>query len=385
MKLSERSSVILPSLTRKLFNYAKQFDDVVDLTLGDPDFNTPDYIKNAAKCAIELNKSHYSMNAGIAEARNAVSDRVRDIWNIDCDPDKNVIITVGGMEALYLALLSIVDCGDEVILFAPYYVNYLQMVQMCGGRTVIIDAYDPEKGLVIERKKLEEFITDRTVAIIINSPNNPTGSIISPESLKVVDELAEKHDLTIISDEVYRTLVFDDCKHQSILQYEFAKKHTVLIDSLSKEFSMTGWRIGYAVGPEEIISSMIKFQENVAACVNVPSQYALVDAYKVESDDRNRMLKEFEKRRDILCEGLGKIPVVSFVKPQGAFYLFLNIGKLHMDSEEFAYKLLETQHIAVVPGKAYGENYDSYVRIAFTKNIEMIKAAIKGIKDFVEN
>lgn len=385
MRLSQRTRSVKPSLTRKLFNMAKDFDDVIDLTLGDPDFNTPNTIKQAGIRAIENNYSHYTMNAGAREARTVIAEHVKKIWSVDCDPDENLIVTVGGMEALFLALLSIVDSGSEVILFSPYYVNYLQMVEICGGTPVVIDAYSSEKGMVIDETVLEERINEKTVAIILNSPNNPTGAVLSAESLHAIAALAEKRDLTIISDEVYRTLLYDGRKHESILQFPQALPRTVLIDSASKEYSMTGWRIGYAYGPEKIISAMIKLQENVAACANVPAQYALAAAYQTKIMETAAMREEFQKRRDILCAELGKIEGLKFYKPQGAFYLFADISACGVSSEEFAYGLLEREHVAVVPGKAYGDMYDGFIRIAFTKKTEVLEQAAKKMKEYIDD
>lgn len=382
MKISDRALSIVPSLTRALFNKAKLYDDCIDLTLGDPDFNTPQQIKEAGINAIINNCTHYSANAGIAGAREATAERIKNIWKVACNPDKNVIITVGGMEAIYLSLLTLVDPGDEVIIFAPYYVNYVQMVIMCGGEPIIIDSYDSNSGIKIDENVLESKITDKTVAIILNSPNNPTGGIIPKESLAVVTELAEKYDLTIISDEVYRTLTYDNIEHQSVLQFENAKERTILIDSLSKEFSMTGWRVGYAFAPENIIENMIKLQENVAACTTVPSQWALIEAYN-NNIDVGYMLSEFQKRRDCVCESLASIPLLRFYKPQGTFYFFIDISELGIDSVEFAYRLLDSKHIAVVPGKAYGDNFDNYIRIAFVKDVEILTIAMKKMADFI--
>lgn len=384
MKISKRSLNITPSLTRALFNEATLYDHVIDLTLGDPDFDTPMQIKKAGCNAIMNDKTHYSANAGLIEARSIIADRVEKIWGRACDPEKNLIVTVGGMEALYLALLSIVDEDDEVIIFAPYYVNYAQMVNMCGGKVVVIDSYSSESGMRIDMNELNDCITDRTVAIILNSPNNPTGGILSKTNLKQIADLSDKYNLAIISDEVYRTLIYDGIEHQSILQFEKAKNRTILIDSLSKEYSMTGWRIGYAYAPPEIISVMTKFQENVAACVTVPSQYALIEAYK--NDIRADYIRlEFQKRRDCICELLSDIKGISYYRPQGTFYLFVDMSELNIDSEEFAYKLLREKHIAVVPGKAYGESYDKYIRIAFTKNTDILKLAAEKIHDFIDS
>lgn len=382
MKVSFRSKNIKPSLTRELFNKALDYDDVIDLTLGDPDFSTPTQIKKAACDAIMGDKTHYTANAGIIDARKVISNHVRDNWNVSFDPAKNTIVTVGGMEALFLALLCTVDPGDEVIIFSPYYVNYIQMTQLCGGVPVVINSYDFECGIKIDFELLENKINEKTSVIILNSPNNPTGAVIDEQTLKKIAELSEKYDLTVISDEVYRTLLYDGKKHTSILKFEEAKSRTVLIDSLSKEFSMTGWRVGYACGPEDLIAAMIKCQENVAACVTVPSQYALIEAYNGYSNDFS-MRKEFQTRRDFICNSINGMSGLKCRVPDGTFYVFVNIEATKMDSVTFAYELLEKERVAVVPGVAYGSEYGTFVRIAFTKDISLLNEAMIRIKRFI--
>lgn len=383
MKLSKRAECISPSLTRKLFNMAANYTDVIDLTLGDPDLAPPEELCSAAYAAIKNNKLRYSANAGLAEARNAISKNIERVWNIKSNPDDELIITVGGMEALYLAILTMIDEGDEVIVFAPYYVNYVQMIELCGGKPVIINAFDERHEIHIDNQVLEGAITNKTAALVINSPNNPTGDVMDKETLQIIAEFADKHDLMIISDEVYRTLLYDNKEHESILQFDKAKKRTVLIDSLSKEYSMTGWRIGYAYGPKEIIANMVKFQENVAACANVSSQYALIEAYTKQISNRY-ILEEFQKRRDFLFEEISKIDLLRPLKPKGTFYMFINIEKTQLKSEEFAYKLLEKEHVAVVPGKAYGDMYDDYIRLAFTHDVSKLKEAVRRLNHFFD-
>lgn len=381
MKLSKVSQKVHPSLTRKLFNMAQGYDDVIDLTLGDPDLNTPETIKEAACKSIINNLTHYSANAGLQSVRKTVAKRVEQLWNVKSQ-EENIMLTVGGMEALYLSLLCMVDAGDEVIIFAPYYVNYVQMVSMCGGTPVIIDAYG-DNGFEITKEKILEKVTSKTVAVIVNTPNNPTGDILSKDFLKQVYEVACEKDLYVISDEVYKTLVYNSENHESILQFEDAYKRTILIDSMSKEFSMTGWRIGYVRAEEFLIKEMTKLQENIAACVALPSQYAMSYAYE-NNIDSSYIAEEFEKRRDFLYERISSIQKFRCVKPKGTFYMFVNIAETGFKSEEFAEQLLKEKHIAVVPGKAYGDNYDGYIRIAFTKPIEILSEATEKIKEFAD-
>jgi len=236
----------------------------------------------------------------------------------------------------------------------------------------------------IDENTLKESITDKTIAFIINSPNNPTGSIIDKKYLEIIYKISKENDLYVISDEVYRSLIFDNIKHESILSFEDKAQRVILIDSLSKEYSMTGYRAGFAYANEDVIKAMTKLQENVAACVSLPSQYAML--YAFENNVKAHYIKEeFEKRRNYLYEKLSQSDKLSVIKPQGTFYMFVNIEKTHLKSEKFALKLLEKEHVAVVPGKSYGENYDGYIRIAFTKNIDVLKEAAERIFSFIEN
>lgn len=381
MKISKRIECIEPSLTRQLFNKALLYNDVINLTLGDPDLLPPLNVRNAACKAIKDGKTRYSANAGLLSVRQSVVYNFKKEYGLYASED-NVIMTVGGMEGLYLAISCLVEKGDEVIIPAPYYVNYVQMVQMNGGIPVLING-EEKTNFSIDLKKVEESISERTIAIIINSPCNPTGAILDSKCLNGIADIAKKHDLLVISDEVYRSLIYDDKKHKSILSIKGMQERTLLIDSLSKKFSMTGYRCGYALGPTELISNMTKMQENVAACAPLPSQYAAIEAYS-DNTDTEYILQEFEKRRNILYDGISKIDKLSCIKPQGTFYLFVNISKTGLKSLDFANKLLEQQHVAIVPGVSYGD-YDDYVRIAFTLDESKLIESVQRINKFVNS
>jgi len=256
------------------------------------------------------------------------------------------------------------------------------MIHACGGKPIIIDAYSDIEGMVINEAVVRQHLSKKTVAIIVNTPSNPTGAVLSQEDLRKISNIAEEYDLIVISDEVYRSLIFDGKQHQSILQFPQARHRTVLIDSMSKEYCMTGWRIGYACAPAEIIKNMVKLQENVAACTPLPSQYAMVEAYNTAFDS-TYILEEFQKRRDFLYEQLSQIPKLRCAKPQATFYLFLNIEHTGLTSYDFACKLLQQERVAVVPGESYGENYTNYIRIAFTKNISVLQQAVEKIRHFI--
>lgn len=382
MKISKAANAIELSLTRRLFNMAKEYDNVIDLTLGDPDIPPSDIIRKAASDAIYAGKTRYSANAGLLSFRKAVTKNFSKEYGINVDPTSQVMATVGGMEALYLSLACMIDEGDEVIIFAPYYVNYKQMIRVCGGVPVIVNTLE-EDGYSICEQRLDKAISDRTVAIIVNSPSNPTGAILSRDSLETVAKIAKKYDLMVISDEVYRSLIYDDVKHQSIVTLPDMFERTLVVDSLSKRFAMTGYRVGYAIGPEELVANMVKMQENIAACVPLPSQYAGIAAFTDCSED-DFIVREFQARRDYLYQAINSIDGLSCIKPAATFYLYVNIDKLGLDSQSFAYKLLEKEQVAVVPGVTYGDKYDNYFRIAYTMKIEVLEEAVERIRRFVE-
>ncbi len=382
MKISNTANAVEPSLTRKLFNMAKEYNDVIDLTLGDPDVPPSEKIRLAACEAIMQGKTRYSANAGLPELREKIVENFENEYKLQIDPS-NVIVTVGGMEALFLSLTCMINPGDEVIILAPYYVNYKQMVSMCSGVPVIVNTKE-ENGFAVSTEMLEKVITDKTVAIIINTPCNPTGAVLGKESLEAIATLAKKYDFAVISDEVYRCLIYDDAKHQSIVKLPDMLERTVVIDSFSKRFAMTGYRVGYAIAPADFTAAMIKLQENVAACAALPSQYAGIAAFEQCVDD-TFIKDEFQKRRDYLYTAINNIKGLSCIKPAATFYLFVNIKETGLDALTFAYKLLENQHVAVVPGIAYGDEYKDYVRIAYTMEIDVLKKAISRIEKFVSD
>lgn len=381
MKLSSVASGLEVSLTRQLFNKAKAFSDVIDLTLGDPDLVPSIKIRDAACAAIQQGKTRYSVNAGLLEARLAIGKCIENEYKIKIDCSSEIMLTIGGMGALYISLMALVDAGDEVLVIAPYYVNYVQMVRMCGGVPVIINT-DPENNFAIDIDALEKKVSGRTVAIIINSPCNPSGTVIDGKTLDKLAEFVKLHNIAVISDEVYRTLIYDNKHHESIFTRPDMKGRTIMIDSMSKRFAMTGYRCGFAVGPENVISAMTKMQENIASCTPLPSQYAAIKAYDECCHD-NWIKDEFEKRRDYIWNAINEIPLLSCNKPDATFYLFVNIKETGMDSVAFAHSLLEAQHVAVVPGVTYGDAYNHYIRIAYTMDIEILKQAVTRIAKFI--
>ena len=384
MRISDLANKIQPSLTRKLFDLAKQYNDVVDFTLGDPDYDTPDYAKKAACDAINLGKTKYAANAGIIGLRQVVSKRIQHETGVYYNPENEIQISVGAMEGLFLTLCCLINAGDEVIIPSPHWVNYEHMTEMLGGVPVLVSA-DEAHDFVATADSIISAVTDKTVAIIINSPNNPTGAVYDRDTLEKISKTAIEKDIVIIWDECYKSIVYDDERFVSILEFPGMKDHSVIINSCSKRYSMTGWRVGYLAGPAELVTNMPKLQENIAACVTVPSQYAAMKALEEDDTVPNQMRNGFQERRDVLIKGINEIDKLSVKSPKGTFYALVNIQKTGLKSEEFAYKLLEAEQVAVVPGITYGKACEGFVRIAFTMDVSRINEGVKRIKRFVDS
>lgn len=383
IKISNTANAIAPSLIRSIFNLAKTMDDVVDFTLGDPDVQPHQAIKDAACAAIQAGKTRYSQNAGLLELRETISKYYFRKEGFSYDPATEIMVSVGAMEGLYLAFLAMLDEGDEVIIPAPYYVNYVQMVQLCKGVPVVVDNPNGDE-LSFTLQDVEAAITPKTKAIIINTPSNPSGKIIPQDKVKALAELAKKHDLVVIADEVYKCLIYGETLFRSIVAIEGMRERTLLVNSLSKEFCMTGYRLGYVLGPEEVIAAMTKLQENVAACAPLPSQYAGIEALSGRADYSAHMVKTFTERRDVLYEGLKNIPQIRPILPEATFYMMVDISKTGMTSLEFAHDILKEAKVALVPGIAYGQSCDRYVRIAFTLERSRIEEGVRRIKKYFE-
>jgi aminotransferase len=382
IQTSDIANDIHTSYTRQLFNLAKEYNDVIDFTLGDPDVQPHQAIKDAACAAIQQGKTRYSQNAGLLDLRQTIHDYYIRKEGLAYNPENEIQVSVGAMEGLYLTLLALLNPGDEVIIPAPYYVNYTQMVAMCHAKPVIVDNPDVT-DLTYRLEDIERAITPRTRAIMINTPSNPTGRVLSQEMLAGISEIAKKHDLVVIADEVYKCLIYDKLPWKSIAHIEGMRERTILVNSLSKEFCMTGYRIGYVLGPSEIITAMTKLQENVAACAPLPSQYAAIEALGSTEDYSKDMVRIFTKRKECIVEGISAIEGLTCREPDATFYLMVDISSTGMGSVDFAIALLKAQHVAVVPGITYGKCCDHYVRIAFTRELDYIREGVKRIGAFM--
>ena len=383
MKLTERILCVEPSPPREIFDLAMKLDDVVDLTLGDPDLPPPLNVRQAACDAIMAGKTRYSANAGLKELRRQIASDLKLHRGIEANPDTEIIVTVGAMEASFLTLYALVDPGDEVVIHAPYWINYSQVVRSLGGIPVF--AYTrPEDGFQLRATEIERLLTPRTKVVVLNSPNNPTGAIIPQTELKRISELSIERGFIVLSDEIYGSLVYDGAMAGSIAELPGMKERTVIIDGLSKRFAMTGWRLGWAVGPEQLISQMVKMQENIVACAPLPAQYAAIEALEPHTD-ASFIRDEFQKRRNVVYEGISRIPGLKCIRPQATFYAMTDISSTGLDSKTFALRLLESKRVAVVHGAAYGgKAYDGFIRIAFTMKEERLKEGLRRLAAFVD-
>lgn len=382
MKISNNTQNIQPSAIRKMFNKALQYDSVTSFTLGEPDFTASENVVKAGCEAIQKGYSKYTANAGILELRQAVSLNLLSKNKVNYDPQSEITITVGAMDALYLTLKVILNPGDEVILSAPCWTNYEQQIKMCDGVPVLVKVTE-ENDFMYDIDILKAAITNKTKAILINSPCNPTGGMLDLKTLEGIAKLAIEHDLLIISDEVYQYIVFDGNEHISISRIDGMKEHTVIIDSWSKSYAMTGWRVGYAAGPEWLISNITKLQENVVACATTPCQYAALEALTGPQDYVDYMVSQYKERRDIIVERLNEIQGISCKKPKGTFYAFANIKGTGLTSDDFAMSLLEVKQVVVVPGTAFSEFGEGFIRISFATSKEEIIKGMELIKEFV--
>lgn len=383
MELSKSSQSIKHSAIRKMFNKALQYDRVISFTLGEPDFTASENVVEAGCKAIREGKTKYSANAGIVPLREAVAASLKKDSGLAYDPETEITITVGGMGALFLTLKSLINPGDEVIICEPHWTNYVQQVQMCDGVPVLVVCKE-ENDFMLDVEDLRRAVTEKTKVIILNSPSNPTGAVLDHETLEGIAEIAKANDLAVISDEVYKTIVYDGLEYESISSLPGMKDHTIVVNSFSKGYAMTGWRVGYAAGPAFIIDNITKLQEDVAACAAMPCQYAALEALTGPQDFNQYMVAKYKERRDKMIERLNNIPGISCKAPKGTFYAFANIKGLGMSSDAFANKLLEEKQVVVVPGTAFGSGGEGYIRLSYATSMEQIEEGLDLIEAFAK-
>ena len=371
---------IKPSGIRKFFDVVSEMKDAISLGVGEPDFETPWHIREEGIYSLEKGKTHYSSNAGIKELRVEICKYLKRRFNLEYDPLTETLVTIGGSEAIDMALRVMLEEGDEVILPQPSYVSYEPCVIMAGGKPVIVELKE-EDEFKLTKQELLDAITDKTKILILPFPNNPTGSVMAKEELaELVDIIIEK-DIFVISDEIYAELTYGE-KHVSIASFPGMKERTVVINGFSKAYAMTGWRLGYAVGPEVIIKQILKLHQFAIMCAPSTSQYAAVEALRNGDPDVEMMCEAYDGRRRFLLHEFRRMGLSCF-EARGAFYVFPCIKSLGMTSEEFATKLLMEEKVAVVPGTAFGDCGEGFLRISYAYSIENLKKALERIERFV--
>ncbi len=380
LRISELAKQYPASGIRKMFDLAAGYDDVIALTLGEPNFETPAYIKEAAKKALDENYTHYAPNAGLPVLRQAVADRYQSYW--DGYKADNVVVTVGALEGLTLCLLALLNRDDEILVPDPCFANYYGQAMIAGAKAVPVPAHE-ENGFNMTAADVEKCITPKTKAIILNSPCNPTGAVMSREDVLAIAEVVKKHDLWVFSDEPYDAIVYDGVEAFSMAQVDDVRDHVIVLNGFSKTYAMTGWRVGYLLVPDAAyVPKFAALQEGLVSCVSSFSQVACAEALK-STDCVKSMLADYTRRRDILADGINAIPGFTCAKPKGSFYAFVNIKAFGKTSQEFAEELIKGARVICVPGTAFGAMGEGYLRLVFANSDDNLKEAVRRIDAYI--
>ena len=381
-KLSASVQSIAPSGIRKFFDIAAQMDDVISLGVGEPDFITPWSIRESCVYGLERGYTSYTANRGMPELREEIAKHYKRRYNLNYNADTEILVTVGVSEALDLALRAVIEKGDEVLIPEPCYVSYQACTILAGGVPVPVDA-KLENEFRITPEELEPHITPKTKAILIGYPNNPTGAVMGRRDLQRLAEFADAHDLIVISDEIYGDLTYEGI-HECFSALPNMRDRTILLNGFSKAYAMTGWRIGYALGNADFIGAMTKIHQYTMLCAPITAQVAAIEALKHGEKYMKKMVAEYDRRRRLIYDGLNKLGLKCF-EPKGAFYIFPDITSSGLTAEEFAEKLILSQHVALVPGTAFGKSGTGHVRCSYATSIEKISIALERIEKFLEN
>lgn len=379
--LSDKVIKMKPSGIRKFFDIVSEMPDAISLGVGEPDFDTPWCVREEGIYSLEKGRTFYTSNAGLLELRQAICDYMDRHFKVAYDPKKEVLLTVGGSEGIDVALRAMLNPGDEVIIPEPCFVSYVPCVELAGGVPVTISLKN-ENQFRLQKEELEAAITDKTKLLMLSYPNNPTGAIMEREDLEAIAEAIIKNDLYVISDEIYAELTYNS-GHTSIASLPGMRERTIVINGFSKSFAMTGWRLGYALGPSMIMEQMTKVHQFAIMCAPTISQYAAIAALRDCGKDVVHMREAYDQRRRFLLHEFDEMGIPCF-EPYGAFYMFPCIKEFGMTSEEFATKLLNSKKIAVVPGTAFGECGEGFLRISYAYSLEELKVALGRIKEFIE-
>ena len=373
---------IKPSGIRKFFDIVSEMKDAISLGVGEPDFDTPWHIREEGIYALEKGRGHYTSNAGLKELREEIGIYLHRKYNLSYNWNGEILVTIGGSEAIDVAMRVMLDPGDEVIIPQPSYVSYEPCVIMAGGRPVIVELRE-EDEFRLTAEQLEKAVTDRTKLLVLPFPNNPTGSIMERNDLEAIAKVIIEKDLFVISDEIYSELTYGGNRHVSIAEIPGMRERCVVINGFSKAFAMTGWRLGYACGPAPVIKQMTKMHQFAIMCAPTVSQYSAIEALKNGDGDVEKMCEAYDSRRRFLLHEFNRIGLPCF-EAKGAFYVFPCIRSLGMTSDEFATQLLHEEKVAVVPGTAFGDCGEGYLRISYAYSIDKLKNALARIEKFVE-
>lgn len=373
---------IKPSGIRKFFDLVSEMKDAISLGVGEPDFETPWHIREEGIHSLEQGRTFYSSNAGLMELRNAISDKVREEHGISYHAKEEVMVTVGGSEAIDLAMRVILTPGDEVLIPEPCYVSYLPCAKMAYGVPVPIQLEEKDE-FRLTPEKLEKAITEKTKLLVLPFPNNPTGGIMEERDLEAIVPIILKHNLYVLTDEIYSALSYKE-KHHSIIEFPGMRERTVYINGFSKAYAMTGWRLGYACAEERILKQMLKLHQFAIMCAPTTSQYSAVEALRNGDADVRKMRDAYDERRRFLVYHLRKMGLDCF-EPYGAFYVFPSIRKFGLSSEEFAEKLLKEEKVAVVPGNTFGASGEGFIRISYAYSLDNLKKAMERMERFIKS
>ncbi len=372
---------IQPSGIRRFFDIAQQVQGVISLSIGEPDFKTPWAARREAINILEKGRTAYTANAGLIELRRVISEYLHKFIHTEYCPDSEIIVTVGGSEAIDMAIRALVDDGDEVLVPEPSFVCYSPIVSVCGGKPVPI-VTKQENNFRLTAKALMEKITPHTKALILPYPNNPTGAVMRRKDLEEIAEVLRGTDIVILSDEIYAEMTYGGEKHVSIAEIDGMRERTIVISGFSKAFAMTGWRLGYAAGPEPIMKQILKLHQYCIMSSPTVSQHAAIAAMTRCRDDVEHMIEEYDMRRRLVVKGFNDMGLTCF-EPEGAFYVFPCIKSTGMSSEEFCEKLVHTKKVAVVPGSAFGESGEGYVRVSYAYSVQHLQTALARIGEFI--
>ncbi len=380
--LSDKIVTIPPSGIRKFFDIVSEMKDAISLGVGEPDFETPWHIREEGIYSLEKGRTFYTSNAGLKELKEEICLYLERRCNVTYNPAKEVMVTVGGSEAIDAAMRAMLNPGDEVLIPQPSYVSYMPCVTLADGIPVFIELEEKDQFRLTPQKLLEK-ITDKTKILVLPFPNNPTGAIMEREGLEKIAEIVIEKDLFVVSDEIYSELTFNGKNHVTIASLPGMKERTVLINGFSKSYAMTGWRLGYAAAPAMILEQMLKIHQYAIMCAPTTSQYAAVSALRNGDGDVEMMRDAYNQRRRYLLHAFKEMGIECF-EPMGAFYTFPNISRFGMSSEEFATELLKEEKVAVVPGTAFGASGEGFVRISYAYSLKNLKEALSRIERFVK-